>query len=157
MLRMIDWSRFTGHLDGLVQLLETLERARRRGRGGGGGETFTTNGGVSDWCVCMDGVQIRFVEVSEEELEQQRSAFANGQLQIDIEETTFDLASYQNFLADVAPEARAFHEQQLAASKQQVLTRLIFCFMGVPMLVLTYAHSYLCSFLPMLIVGQDVV
>lgn len=65
--------------------------------------------------------QIKFVEVSEDELEKQRAAFANGQLAIDITETTFDLAAYNEFLADVALEARDFRKQQLAASKQQTL------------------------------------
>ena len=36
-------------------------------------------------------LQVRFFEVSEEELEQQRSAFSNGQLEIKIEQDNFSM------------------------------------------------------------------
>lgn len=65
--------------------------------------------------------QIKFVAVSEDELEKQRAAFASGQLSIEIEDTIFDLAAYSAFLSRVAPEARAFRDQQLAASRKQNL------------------------------------
>lgn len=39
----------------------------------------------------MDNLQVRFFEVSEEELEKQRSAFSNGQLKIKIEEDDFSM------------------------------------------------------------------
>jgi hypothetical protein len=65
-------------------------------------------------------MQIKFVAVSEDELEKQRAAFASGQLSIEIEDTIFDLAAYSAFLSRVAPEARAFRDQQLAASQKQV-------------------------------------
>ena len=42
---------------------------------------------VSFGCV----VQVKFFEVSESELEKQRSAFSNGQLQIKIEEQGFSM------------------------------------------------------------------
>ena len=41
--------------------------------------------------VLMTRVQVRFFEVSEEELEKQRSAFSNGQLKIKIEHQEFSM------------------------------------------------------------------
>lgn len=64
--------------------------------------------------------QIKFFEVSEEELEVQRAAFAAGQLQLETQEQSFDMAAYNRFVADVAREAAAFREKQQAASAQQV-------------------------------------
>ena len=64
-------------------------------------------------------MQIKWVEVSEEELEAQRAAFANGQLALETEEAPFDLAAYNTFLKKVAPEARAFQAQQQAAAAKQ--------------------------------------
>lgn len=65
-------------------------------------------------------MQVKFFEVSEEELEKQRAAFATGQLQLDMTEEQFDMAAYNRFLADVAPEADKLKEQQQAASAKQV-------------------------------------
>ena len=65
-------------------------------------------------------MQIKFFAVSEEELEQQRVAFATGQLQLDIAEEEFDMGAYNKFLADVAPEAETLKQQQQAASAKQV-------------------------------------
>ena len=58
--------------------------------------------------------------MSEEELEQQRLAFATGQLQLDIAEEEFDMGAYNKFLADVAPEADKLKQQQQTASAKQV-------------------------------------
>jgi hypothetical protein len=66
--------------------------------------------------------QVKFFEVSEEELEQQRVAFATGQLQLDIAEEEFDMGAYNKFLAEVAPEAEKLKQQQQAASVKQVTT-----------------------------------
>lgn len=68
-------------------------------------------------CVLL---QIKFVEVTEEELEVQRAAFANGQLPLETIDAPFDLAAYNVFLHQVAPEAKAFQAQQQAASAKQV-------------------------------------
>ena len=43
-------------------------------------------------------VQVKFFEVSESELEKQRSAFSNGQLQIKIEEQDFSMRLMQLFV-----------------------------------------------------------
>lgn len=40
---------------------------------------------------CLVGVQVRFFEVSEEELQKKRSAFSNGQLKIKIEHQEFSM------------------------------------------------------------------
>ena len=66
-------------------------------------------------------MQIKFVEVSEEELEAQRAVFANGQLALETEEQPFDLAAYNAFLNEVAPEAKSFQAQQQAAAAKQVV------------------------------------
>lgn len=47
-------------------------------------------------------VQVRFFEVSEEELEKQRSAFSNGQLEIKIEQQQFSMRYF--FTTDVFGE-----------------------------------------------------
>ncbi len=65
-------------------------------------------------------LQIKFFEVSEEELEVQRAAFAVGQLPLETAEQPFDMAAYNKFVADVAPEAAEFHKQQQAAAANQV-------------------------------------
>ncbi|MGC9457729.1 MAG: urea carboxylase [Halothiobacillaceae bacterium] len=59
--------------------------------------------------------QIRFYEVSEEELLEMRDAFPHGGLRLQIEETTFSLGRYRRFLADNASEIDAFKARQQAA------------------------------------------
>lgn len=61
------------------------------------------------------------MEVSEDELEAQRAAFANGQLALETEEQPFDLTAYNAFLNEVAPEAKSFQSQQQAAAAKQVV------------------------------------
>jgi hypothetical protein len=72
-------------------------------------------------------VQVKFFEVSEEDLEQQRAAFATGQLQLEVTEEEFDMGAYNKFLADVAPETEKLKQQQQAASAKQVewFTKLV--------------------------------
>jgi urea carboxylase len=59
--------------------------------------------------------QIRFHEVSEEELLDMRDAFPRGGLRLEIEETTFSLARYNDFLSRNREDIQAFkHRQQNA-------------------------------------------
>ncbi len=59
--------------------------------------------------------QIRFYEVSEEELLQMREDFPRGRVSIAIEETTFSLARYNRFLEENAESIGAFKARQQAA------------------------------------------
>ncbi|MFW6322613.1 MAG: acetyl-CoA carboxylase biotin carboxyl carrier protein subunit, partial [Guyparkeria sp.] len=59
--------------------------------------------------------QIRFYEVSEEELLKMRDAFPHGGIELTIEETTFSLGRYNRFIEENAAEIRAFKERQQAA------------------------------------------
>jgi urea carboxylase len=59
--------------------------------------------------------QIRFFPVGADELLEMRDAFPHGKYHVPIEETEFSLRAYRKFLADIAPEARAFKEHQQAA------------------------------------------
>ncbi len=59
--------------------------------------------------------QIRFHEVSEEELLAMRDAFPKGGVRLDIEETTFSLARYNRFLEENRDSIRAFKRTQQAA------------------------------------------
>ncbi|MEX0870683.1 MAG: urea carboxylase, partial [Aquisalimonadaceae bacterium] len=59
--------------------------------------------------------QVRFHEVSEDELLRMREDFPRGRVPIDIEETTFSLARYNRFLADNAASIGDFKQRQLAA------------------------------------------
>lgn len=64
--------------------------------------------------------QIKFFEVTEAELDQWRLDFANGQAQIQIEETEFDYAQYCKFLEDEADSIEVFKEKQQFAFKTEV-------------------------------------
>jgi urea carboxylase len=59
--------------------------------------------------------QIRFYEVTEEELLRQRQDFPLGRFDVRIEETTFSLADYNRFLADEAESIAVFKERQQGA------------------------------------------
>ncbi|MGM0691459.1 MAG: urea carboxylase, partial [Pseudomonadota bacterium] len=59
--------------------------------------------------------QIRYYEVSEEELLRMRDAFPHGGMRLEIEETTFSLGRYNRFIEENATEIRAFKERQQAA------------------------------------------
>ena len=59
--------------------------------------------------------QVRFHEVSEEELLQAREDFPRGRFAVDIQETRFRLSDYNRFLADNADSIRAFKARQQAA------------------------------------------
>lgn len=59
--------------------------------------------------------QIRFYPVSAEELLQMRADFPHGKFQLDIEEQTFRLKDYNQFLADEATSIDAFKARQQAA------------------------------------------
>ncbi|WP_269914673.1 urea carboxylase [Acinetobacter sp. HY1485] len=64
--------------------------------------------------------QIKFYPVSEQELDQIRLDFKHGQGQLKIEETTFDFAQYNTFLADNTQSIEAFKQTQQTAFKQEV-------------------------------------
>ncbi len=59
--------------------------------------------------------QIRFYPVSHAELMQYRSDFIEGKFKLEIEETTFKFANYQQFLQDIATEAATFKTRQTIA------------------------------------------
>lgn len=59
--------------------------------------------------------QIRFYEVSPEELLEQREAFLADRYQVRIEETTFDVGEYQSFLSSIQSESESFKSRQTAA------------------------------------------
>lgn len=62
--------------------------------------------------------RVRYYEVTEEELTQQREAFREGRLTIRIEEEDFNLAEYEDFLQENAESIAAFK-----ASQQEAFTR----------------------------------
>jgi urea carboxylase len=64
--------------------------------------------------------QVRFYEVSEEELTAFREAFREGRAQIRIEQGEFDFAEYQRFLVDNAESIAAFQQRQKAAFAAEV-------------------------------------
>ena len=59
--------------------------------------------------------QIRFYAVSAEELLDARERFPHGQYPMRVEETTFSLAEYEQFLASISTEAAAFKAHQTAS------------------------------------------
>lgn len=59
--------------------------------------------------------QVRYYEVTEEELTQQREAFREGRLQVRIEDEVFRLKDYDAFLNNNAESIDAFKEKQQAA------------------------------------------
>jgi len=64
--------------------------------------------------------QIRFYEVSAEELKQIRHDFPKGRYHLDIEETTFNLKSYQAFLNEHAEGIAVFTEQRQQAFAEEL-------------------------------------
>ncbi|WP_313117828.1 urea carboxylase [Ectopseudomonas guguanensis] len=64
--------------------------------------------------------QVRFYPVSEAELDEFREAFREGRAQIRIEQTEFDFAAYNRFIADNAADIAAFQRQQKAAFDAEV-------------------------------------
>ena len=64
--------------------------------------------------------QVCYYPVSEQELERQRDLFRAGQLSIEIEHTTFELASHQAFLDANAGAIAEFRQSQQAAYQQEV-------------------------------------
>lgn len=64
--------------------------------------------------------QVRFYPVSEAELTQLREDFREGRTSLRIEETLFDFAAHQQFLADNADDIAAFRQRQAAAFEQEV-------------------------------------
>ena len=69
----------------------------------------------------MPSLQVRFFEVSEDELVEQRKLFRDGQLPLKIEEESFDMADYNAFVESVAEETAAFKKKQQQAAVEQVL------------------------------------
>ncbi|MDF7661363.1 urea carboxylase [Erwiniaceae bacterium L1_54_6] len=64
--------------------------------------------------------QVRFYPVSEDELTQLRDDFREGRARIRIEETVFDFAAHQQFLAEHAASIGEFRTRQAAAFEQEV-------------------------------------
>jgi urea carboxylase len=65
--------------------------------------------------------QIRFYEVSSEELTQIRRDFPQGRYPLKIEATTFSLAQYHELLQTEAPAIQAFTQQRQTAFAQELL------------------------------------
>ena len=65
-------------------------------------------------------LQIRYFEVTEDELVEQRKLFRDGQLALKIETDTFDMAKYNAFVVSVAEETAAFKAKQQEAAVAQV-------------------------------------
>jgi urea carboxylase len=63
--------------------------------------------------------QIRFYPVSNTELTQLREDFIEGKFKLKIEETTFNLQDYQQFLHSIAEEATTFKTRQQAAFRAE--------------------------------------
>ncbi|GGI47056.1 urea carboxylase [Paenibacillus marchantiophytorum] len=63
--------------------------------------------------------QIQFYEVSAEELLQLREDFPRGRYEADIQETTFDLGEYLQFLSEIEGDAATFRTQQQIAFKEE--------------------------------------
>jgi len=59
--------------------------------------------------------QVKFYLVNDDELQQLRTDFRRGSLQIRIEQTTFDQGEYQQFLQSIESDCAAFKETQQAA------------------------------------------
>ncbi|RAT15868.1 MULTISPECIES: urea carboxylase [Lonsdalea] len=64
--------------------------------------------------------QVRFYPVTEDALTQLRDDFREGRARIRIEETVFDFAAHQRFLADNAASIAAFRERQAEAFTREV-------------------------------------
>jgi urea carboxylase len=64
--------------------------------------------------------RVRYYEVSEAELTEQREAFREGRMQLKIEESFFSLAEHEQFLADNAASITEFKTKQQAAFTQEV-------------------------------------
>jgi urea carboxylase len=63
--------------------------------------------------------QIQFYEVSAEELLQLREDFPRGRYEADIQETTFDLGEYLQFLSSIEGSTETFRKQQQIAFKEE--------------------------------------
>ncbi|MDO3383773.1 urea carboxylase [Gilvimarinus algae] len=64
--------------------------------------------------------QIRYYPVSEDKLTQMREAFREGRLNIEIEDTWFDIAEHEQFLRDNAASIEEFQAKQQTAFDQEV-------------------------------------
>ena len=56
--------------------------------------------------------QVRYYQVTEDELEKQRAAFPKGELKLQIEEEVFDVQKYNEFLGTITAEVDALKERQ---------------------------------------------
>lgn len=63
--------------------------------------------------------QIRFYPVSAEELLDARARFPHGQYELRVEESSFNLAQYEAFLASIATEAAVFKQTQTKAFAEE--------------------------------------
>ena len=63
--------------------------------------------------------QIRFYPVTSEELLDMRARILHGRFDLRIEESSFNLRQYQNFLTSIAPQAAAFRVKQQEAFQEE--------------------------------------
>lgn len=63
--------------------------------------------------------QVKYFEVSEDELETMRTDFKNGRLEIKIEDAVFDVHQYNEFMASVAPQYAELRQRQKVAIAEQ--------------------------------------
>ncbi|MBW4674898.1 MAG: urea carboxylase [Desmonostoc geniculatum HA4340-LM1] len=63
--------------------------------------------------------QIRFYPVSHGELMRHREDFIEGKFKLQVEETTFKFRDYQQFLQEIAQEARTFQTRQRIAFREE--------------------------------------
>ena len=64
--------------------------------------------------------QIRFYEVEAEELLEMREAFPRGELELDIQTTSFDIKDYRQFLADNEASIESFTTRRKAAFDEEL-------------------------------------
>lgn len=65
--------------------------------------------------------QVKYFQVSEEELEKMRSDFACGRLDIKIDHGVLDMKVYNRMVAEVAEEVREMKKRQATAMREQML------------------------------------
>lgn len=64
--------------------------------------------------------QIRWHQVSEDELESMRADFTKGTLKAQVEQTDFDVTEYNSFLDSIKTESKAFKDNAKAAAVKQM-------------------------------------
>lgn len=65
--------------------------------------------------------QIRFYEVTEEELTRQRRDFSAGSLHVEVTEEIFDFAEHKKFCESIAPQVEILRKRQAAAAVEVMM------------------------------------